>query len=170
MIKEVTGDIFTTNAAIICHQVNCKGVMGAGIAKMVKEKMGKLNFDQYQVLCKKYGAKMLGEVLYTPNLQNVPTRQYFANCFAQDGYGRSKQYTDYDALKKCLHKVHDWALKRNLVIAIPGLIGCGLAGGDWNYVKRNIIAPIFQESDVELVIYYFTNELFEKNAGFCRRF
>lgn len=166
MIKEITGDIFKTDAAIICHQVNCKGVMGAGIAKMVKEKMGKLNFDQYQLLCRKYGTKMLGEVLYAPNLQNTLKQQYFANCFAQDGYGRSGQYTDYDALKKCLQKVHDWALKRNLVIAIPSLIGCGLAGGDWNYVKKNIIAPIFQESDVELVIYYFTQELFEGNAGF----
>ena len=168
MIIEKIGDIFTTDTDLICHQVNCKGVMGAGVAKTVREKIGTNEFAVYQTVCKKAGANMLGEVLYSHILypKTLTKPQYIANCFAQDGYGYSGQYTDYDALGKCLQKVHDVALQRNLSIAIPGLIGCGLAGGDWSYVKENIIAPIFQESGVELVIYYFTQELFEENAGF----
>lgn len=38
MIKHVKADIFTTDCDIIVHQVNCYGVMGAGIAKQVKER------------------------------------------------------------------------------------------------------------------------------------
>ena len=31
-------DIFLSDSAIICHQVNCLGSMGAGIAKQMKQK------------------------------------------------------------------------------------------------------------------------------------
>lgn len=37
-IKIIDGDLFTTNAKIICHQVNCQGKMGSGVAKQVREK------------------------------------------------------------------------------------------------------------------------------------
>lgn len=37
-IKIIDGDLFTTNAQIICHQVNCQGKMGSGVAKQVREK------------------------------------------------------------------------------------------------------------------------------------
>ena len=33
MIKTVVGDILDATEDIICHQVNCRGVMGAGVAK-----------------------------------------------------------------------------------------------------------------------------------------
>ena len=33
MIKTVIGDILDATEDIICHQVNCRGVMGAGVAK-----------------------------------------------------------------------------------------------------------------------------------------
>lgn len=38
MIKKVDGNILETSEDIICHQVNCKGVMGAGLAKQIKSK------------------------------------------------------------------------------------------------------------------------------------
>ena len=33
MIKTVVGDILDATEEITCHQVNCRGVMGAGVAK-----------------------------------------------------------------------------------------------------------------------------------------
>ena len=38
MIYEVKKDLLTSEG-IIAHQVNCKGVMGAGVAKQIKEKL-----------------------------------------------------------------------------------------------------------------------------------
>ncbi|WP_223260709.1 hypothetical protein [Bacillus sp. LNXM65] len=38
MIKTVDGNILEASEDIICHQVNCKGVMGAGLAKQIKSK------------------------------------------------------------------------------------------------------------------------------------
>ena len=37
MIKIINGDLFDTDANIICHQVNCKGKMGSGVALQVKK-------------------------------------------------------------------------------------------------------------------------------------
>ena len=38
MVKVVYGNLLDSSAKYICHQVNCKGVMGSGVAKQIKEK------------------------------------------------------------------------------------------------------------------------------------
>ena len=43
-------NIFLSDSAIICHQVNCLGAMGAGIAKQMKQKYPE-NFNYYKKLC-----------------------------------------------------------------------------------------------------------------------
>ena len=37
MIEYIKGDILNVTEGIIVQQVNCKGVMGAGLAKEIKE-------------------------------------------------------------------------------------------------------------------------------------
>ena len=37
MIKIFEGDLLESGANFICHQVNCQGVMGSGVAKQIKE-------------------------------------------------------------------------------------------------------------------------------------
>ncbi|MFV2014891.1 MAG: phosphatase, partial [Candidatus Heimdallarchaeota archaeon] len=57
------------------------------------------------------------------------------NCYTQYRYGRDEGvvYLDYEALALCMRKInHAWAGKR---LGVP-LIGCGLAGGDWDIVKE----------------------------------
>lgn len=39
MIIDKIGDILHTEADVICHQVNCKGVMGAGLAKQIRNQL-----------------------------------------------------------------------------------------------------------------------------------
>ena len=38
MIKTVNGNILEATEDIICHQVNCQGVMGSGLAKQIRSK------------------------------------------------------------------------------------------------------------------------------------
>ena len=45
-LTTVTRDILSNKAGIICHQVNCMGVMGSGLAKAIK--------DKYNPLIKQY--------------------------------------------------------------------------------------------------------------------
>ena len=51
MFKKVNGDILIPETrgrkVIVCHQVNCKGVMGAGLAKQIRDTCPGV-FDSYR--------------------------------------------------------------------------------------------------------------------------
>lgn len=46
-----------------------------------------------------------------------------------------------------------------ILTAIPGYTGCGLAGGDWDHVVRNIVLPNFQNSPLTLKIVYWEDSV-----------
>jgi hypothetical protein len=56
--------------------------------------------------------------------------------YSQDGFGRDKQFTDYNALRECFQKVRHYAGGRT--VYIPYRIGCGLGGGNWEEVSAII--------------------------------
>lgn len=86
-VKVVDGDLFTTDARYICHQVNCQGKMGSGIAKVVRSRFPEA-FEQYKKACEK-GA-CLGLTQYV-----LPNGKVIINMFAQDKYGYDKaRYTE----------------------------------------------------------------------------
>ena len=134
MIYKVDGDLVKeTQYRIFCHQVNCKGVMGSGIAKQIKE-----TYPEVYRAYREYEPKALGEI------QKVKTHddRICINMFAQDGYGRDKCYTDYWAFEACLERIALDLMLKNIKepVAFPYKIGCGMAGGDWNIVKHIINA------------------------------
>lgn len=148
MIKHVVGDILTPNctdcSVIICHQVNCKGVMGAGLAKQVRN----AHPDVYLAYKEKCNAGMahVGDAQFVSCLDG--RHDYIiANVFGQDGYGRDKQHTDYAGLEAGFRKVAE--AFPNDTIRIPMGIGCGLGGGDWGIV-RDIIDRVFANQNVEI--------------------
>lgn len=142
------GDVLKTTADIICHQVNCKSIMGAGLAKQIKTIYPKV-YRQYADLCNQYNcsSQLLGTVDF------CETDNYIiANCFGQWGISRTVRQTDYDALKKCFKTVKNYTEENNLkCIAMPYNIGCGLAGGDWNTVL-NIIIDVFKNTNLTIKI------------------
>lgn len=155
-IVEKSGDVLKSGADIICHQVNCKGVMGTGLALQVKKQNPKL-FQEYRLVCTRHGSDNLGVAYVLPidrELYEPVAKQHFiANCFGQDGYGRDKRYTDYDALRRALDMVCKWATAyEKHSIAIPHGIGCGAAGGDWDIV-RTMIQEVFENSGLAVSIW-----------------
>ena len=78
-IKHVKGDILTTPTrnedTVICHQVNCCGVMGAGLAKQIRDKWPVV-FDEYKKIC---GTDRLGD---SQTVQVAP-QLYVANLFGR---------------------------------------------------------------------------------------
>jgi O-acetyl-ADP-ribose deacetylase (regulator of RNase III) len=146
MIKIVEGNILNAIEDVRCQQVNCQGVMGAGLALQVKNKYLEV-YNEYIKTCKQTSPqKLLGSVQYI----ECHDGYIFANLFGQLNYGKGQQYTLYSALKNCLEYVHDRAKKYEETVAIPYGIGCGLAGGDWEIVYK-MIESIF--SDYEVTIY-----------------
>lgn len=145
-IKHVKGDILTTptrnEETIICHQVNCMGVMGAGLAKQVRDKWP-IVFSEYKKVC---GADKLGDF----QMVQVAPQLYVANLFGQLNFGRDERQTNYAALTAALFgamKEHPGATFR-----VPYGLGCGLAGGNWETVL-NIIKEISDTWDVNVEIW-----------------
>lgn len=130
MVQIKDGDIFKSGADIICHQVNCKGVMGAGLAAEIRRRNPDV-YDEYRKLCLEKDRELLGGCLIVGNI---------ANLFGQYGYGRERCYTDYGALQLAFESLRGYGFQS---IAIPYGIGCGLAGGEWAQVSW-IIYHVFE--------------------------
>lgn len=147
MVKIIDGNLFDSNANIICHQVNCQGVMGSGVAAEVKTRYPNV-FNVYR---QDYidGNLKLGHVSFV----TARPDQVIANLCGQDNFGyNGSMYTRYDALQKCLDKVKAYAtLEYDVkpVIAFPYLMSCYRGGGDWNVVYK-MIEDTFKDFDVEI--------------------
>ncbi|WP_103108863.1 macro domain-containing protein [Brevibacillus reuszeri] len=146
-VRIVNGDLLSATEDIIGHQVNCKGVMGSGVAKLIREKHPEA-YDLYKNKCNGILDKiqLLGEC----QLVQCAEGKIVANLFGQFKYGRGKeQYTDYLALERALIELKNRAMKTNLSIALPFNIGCGLANGSWDVVSKRI-EEIYSDYDVTL--------------------
>ena len=143
-------NILDVKAGIICHQVNCIGVMGAGLALKIRNKWS-IVYEKYKEDCslfKSNPALMIGhvqDVMVEPNL-------IVANCFGQVHPGRNGLMTDYKAWDTMLDKLNDLHSFFNLDIHFPYMIGCGLAGGDWNIMSKKIERH-FKDSKIKAFIH-----------------
>lgn len=133
---EINKDILTLNSGIIVHQVNCKGVMGAGLALAIKKKYPVV-YEVYKNRCNA-GYRLLGSadiVLANHNDDNTTESLSVVNLYAQDDYGRDKRHTNYKAFELSL-----MSMKATLRgydgndIYFPYGIGCGLGGGSWEII------------------------------------
>ena len=150
MIRIVDGSLLDATEDILCHQVNCQGVMGSGVALALKNKYGHLypSYRSFWRIATKNRATsaLLGRVYYVACEDN----HIIANIFGQDTYGRDDiVYTDYNALETGLTKVRDFATEKGLTVAMPYKIGWGSANGDWDTVYK-IIEKVFSNMDVTL--------------------
>ena len=147
MVKIIDGNLFNSKANIICHQCNCQGVMGSGVAAQVK----KLYPNVFQAYRQDYldGKLKLGYVCFATAKQD----QVIANMCGQDNFGYDGSiYTNYEQLQKCLDSVREYATyeyTQRPVIALPYLMSCYRGGGDWNVVYK-MIEDTFKDFDVEI--------------------
>lgn len=144
------GNVFDSDADIICHQVNCQGVMGSGVAKEVRERYP-IVYEEYRDLCERC-MNDPGQNLGIAQLVPVDEEgsRWIANCFGQEDFGYDgKQYTSVEALKQALGTVAEIARDGNMVVAMPYKIGCVRGGADWQEVLK-VIDEEFKDCTVEI--------------------
>lgn len=163
MIKIVNGDLLQSNLPLIAHQTNCLGVMGAGIAKSIKNKWSRV-YTQYVNLCKnlKYSRILLGncQVCITGDKPiNLVANLFGEYSFTESAAPYENRHTDYDALKESLIHLIAFCKGMNIIeIGIPYKLGCGLAGGDWDGVVYPMLQELFaDDSTITLYIYKLCN-------------
>lgn len=126
----------------LIHGCNCFNTMGAGIAKEIKSRYPEAYFKD--LLTKKGNIDKLGTYSFA-NVLCKKTNKAFTiiNAYTQYYYGKgklNKPLVDYKAIKSILIDID-----KNVtgIIGLP-LIGCGLAGGDWNTVSKIITDSIIR--------------------------
>lgn len=137
MITEKKGDITTVTSGIILHGVNCQGVMGAGVAKAIRDKWPQV-YDDYRSVWRGHAQQgwpgpLMGQVACSRINDNLA----ILSLFTQKNYGRDmgRRYVSYDAIGKCLTEVASSFTDAD--VHFP-LIGCGLGGGHWPIVREII--------------------------------
>lgn len=138
-MKIIEKDILTIETGYICHQTNCLGVMGRGIAAQVRTKHPHV-YKVYEKLCQdklNQGEEnsLLGTIQIVPVNETPPVR--IVNCFSQLKFGGDVCHTDYNAIKSCFTKIKMMNMKK-LPVYIPYLYGSGYGNGSWLSVKEAI--------------------------------
>lgn len=144
-----SSNLLSVSKGIICHQTNCIGVMGGGIALQIKNKWP-IVFKAYRNECdifKDDPKRLLSHV------QDVVVNDELivANCYGQVFPGNGLM-TDYNAWDIILDKLGDLSHFFNLDLHFPWMIGCGLAGGDWNIMQKKI-EDAFGQSKIKVYIH-----------------
>lgn len=137
MIAIREGDLLASNCEVICHQTNCMGAMGAGIASAIRDAYPEA-YTAFKARYKSYRSYSLGEIDLVPTIRDGFLR-CVVNCYGQKDYlPRGVVHTNYAALQRCFDKIKNAFAGKNYTIGFPYGIGCGLAGGDWGVVSRMI--------------------------------
>lgn len=143
-MKIIDKNILDVREGFVCHQVNCQGVAGSGLAKQFKDR-----YPEWYKLYKSWGKgiSFLGTNLYYwPNGSSCGRRSGICliSMYAQNKYGRDgAQYTDYTAFERCCDSIKPYLYDSN--IYFPYNIGCGLGGGKWEVIS-NIIGTHFPKA------------------------
>ena len=146
MVKYIKGNLLDSDCEYICHQVNCQGVMGSGIAKQIRERWPYV-FSSYHNYCSRHlgdTSGLLGNI-WCVKLNDT---RWVINIFSQDKFGYDgTRFTSYDAFAKCLTAMRD-RLSKGSTIGFPKNIGCGLGGGNWKVISALIEEILGEEYDV----------------------
>lgn len=132
---ELNIDVRDIQSGWILHGVNCKGVMGSGIARTLRIKYPEI-YTEYKELCDQFGSTNLGMT----DIVRISDAITVINCFTQEifGYDKDSTYADINAIRACMAAVLDqvWFDDYHLNtkpsnIYLPR-IGCGLGGLEWD--------------------------------------
>lgn len=129
-IEYIKGDLLQTGVKHIMHGCNSHGVMGSGVAKVIREKYPQA-YNDYIFKYNNYGLE-LGDVIVSVQDDG----KVIHNAITQRDYGRdiSRVYVSYWAIAEVFRNINSRGIKE---IAMPK-IGAGLANGDWNVISAII--------------------------------
>ena len=134
-------DIFSVDAAMIVCPVNTRGVMGAGLAKEVKNRFP-FESEQYRRHCQCDSEGMIPGGVY------IPRHSDEVAFLATKDHWRDPSRVEW--VESGLRDLF-WILDNSdTIVAIPAL-GCGLGGLDWEDV-RQVIEKVARQYTVNVVV------------------
>lgn len=156
-MKTITGDILALAEQgefdLIVHGCNCEGIMGAGLAKQIKENYP-LAFEADKKSASRTPESKLGGITGVTVCSNTDVNVVFTilNAYTQlksRGSFRGETLVDYDAVRSVFKTIA--SNYPNYRIAYPK-IGAGMAHGNWDTINT-IIKEELDGLDHTLVIF-----------------
>ena len=126
-------DAFLYPNSVVVHGCNAQGVMGSGVAKVVRNDFPAAYYE-YIRHHEEFGL-LLGSIIPVPILPN----RWIVNAITQEFYGRDgKRYVDYKAVGRAFRAVKVFAEDNGVETVNYPMIGAGLGGGDWDTIAQII--------------------------------
>lgn len=125
LVTRIGGDVTKITRGVICHGVNCQGIMGAGVALAIRRKWPSC-FNDYQQFINDSGGPgphLLGLVAYS----RINSELFIAHCFTQNECTPGKVNATAASVGNSLNSVLNTMSVRSLPVFMPE-IG-GLRGG-----------------------------------------
>lgn len=152
--------------SFLIHGCNWQKVMGAGIAKEIKQRF----YGAYEIdLHNKNGIGDYSVYMHTSThfIFNAYTQIHWRNNFVENdtindryGYIKSSLTAIYNEWKPAGHNI---GIYNPIDVYIP-LLGAGLAGGDWKVIRK-LIYSIFNDNAFNVHIGYWDREWTDKKLN-----
>ena len=137
-LVEVRGDLFSApSSSSLCHCVSRDFRLGKGIAKLFRDKFGRI--DEL----KSSGARV-GQVAVLKE-----KKRFIYNLVTKEVYSDKPTY---ETLRRSLEEMKEHALTHGVSSISMPLIGCGLDGLSWPAV-RTLMKNIFFRENISLTVY-----------------
>jgi len=154
-IEHREGNLFDTDIKLIVHGCNAHGVMGSGVAKIVRDDYPEA-YEEYKARHQRelnnggYALDM-GSVIFVESNDKV-----IGNAVTQYNYGGKEgvRYVDYEAISDAIHTIIDWCLLNGHTQFAMPKIGAGLGGGNWDIIEM-IIADDLKGRGIHCVVYTY---------------
>lgn len=156
--KTMNGDLVSLSKEklfdVIAHGCNCQKNMGKGIALEIAKQFPDAVIADKDFINPKLGDISIGfDDRYNLTIVNCYTQIWFGKAFDSKEKHPSNKFAEdttknrYSAIAECFKKINQQFAGQRL--GIP-MIGCGLAGLEWESVKNYIIA-FLPDMDVTVV-------------------
>lgn len=139
MVVYKHGDVLDSDCKVICHQVNCRGVINGDLSRRI--------IRRYPTAYKAFRLReidertRLGTIDLTRNYDQQKEKDIIiANLYAQRDYlPLGEIHTNYKAFRRCLRILKRYLNgKSHYKVGFPAYIGCDEAGGNWTRVSSII--------------------------------
>lgn len=148
------GDLMRCEEGMLVQGCNAQGVMGSGVAKLLRDKDEKIFSDYRLVHDNQDGGLAVGQVII---VHSIPLGKTVFNAITQEFFGREPGtvYVSYDGLRKAYQAINGIIVTGDFgtvpSVAMP-LIGAGLAQGSWATISQIIEE---ESTNFQPVVYLF---------------
>ena len=158
MVKIIDGNLldFPNGIDFIAHSCNTQNVMGAGIARQIKDRYP----IAYEADCHAMHEDEVGLGSYSFAWTDATQTKGIYNMYSQDKLG-GERAVDYEGFYLALQNVAnhiEWQDKHDDEISslgLPWMISCGLAGGSWNVIFSMINDILIDRKFKTYIVRYY---------------